>query len=72
MKNLKRRTIEATLSVVFLLMIKMIMTTNMGTFEGLASAQSGKEPQVWADRENNIKILFTYSRANISYITGGL
>jgi len=54
MKNLNRRTIEATLSVVFLL--TLTMTTNIGTFGGLASAQSGKEPQVWADRENNKKI----------------
>jgi len=57
MKNLKRRTVET----VFLM---LIMTTNIGTFEGLASGQSEKEPQVWTDRENSIKILFTYSPEN--------
>jgi hypothetical protein len=62
MKNLKQRTIEATLSVIFLLMLTI--TTNIGTFEGLVSGQSGKEPQVWVDRENNIKIHFTYSPEN--------
>ena len=61
MKNLKRGTIEV-ISVIFLLML--MMTTNIGTFEGLASGQSAKEPQVWTDRENNIKILFTYSPGN--------
>jgi hypothetical protein len=62
MNNLRRQTVETTLSVIFLLML--IMTTNIGTFEGLASGQSGKEAQVWTDRENNIKILFTYSPEN--------
>jgi hypothetical protein len=62
MKNLKRGTIEATLSVIFLLML--MMTINICAFEGLAFGESGKEPQVWADRESNIKILFTYSPGN--------
>lgn len=56
-------SIEATLSIVFLLLL--IMTTYISTCERLASAQSsGNEPQVWTDRENDIKILFTYSPGN--------
>jgi hypothetical protein len=61
-EKFNRRTVETALSVIFLLML--IMTTNISTFEGLASGQSGKEPQVWTDRENNIKILFTYFPEN--------
>ena len=62
MKNPNLVAIKVTFSFIFLLML--MMTTSIGTFEGLASGQSGKEPQVWADRENNIKILFTYSPGN--------
>jgi hypothetical protein len=38
-----------------------MVTTNSVTFEMSALAQSGNETQVWTDRENNMKILFTYS-----------
>jgi hypothetical protein len=63
MKNLNLGTIKTTLSVIFLLLL--MMTTNIGTFERLAYGQSsGSEPQVWTDRENNMKILFTYSPGN--------
>jgi hypothetical protein len=63
MKNLNLGTIKTALSVIFLLLF--IMTTNIGTFERLAYGQSsGNEPQVWTDRENNMKILFTYSPGN--------
>jgi hypothetical protein len=37
------------------------MTTNSVAFEMSALAQSGNETQVWTDKENNMKILFTYS-----------
>ncbi len=63
MKNLNLGTIKMALSVIFLLLF--MMTTNIGTFERLAYGQSsGNEPQVWTDRENNMKILFTYSPGN--------
>lgn len=62
MKNLFV-TIEATISIIFLLLL--IMTTYVNTCEMLASGQSsGNEPQVWTDRENNMQILFTYSPRN--------
>jgi hypothetical protein len=63
MKSLNLGTIRTSLSVIFLLLL--MMTTNIGTFERSASGQSsGNEPQVWTDRENNMKILFTYSPRN--------
>ena len=62
MKNLFV-TIEATISIIFLLLL--IMTTYVNTCEMLASGQSsGNEPQVWTDRENNMQIHFTYSPRN--------
>ena len=62
MKNLFV-TIEATISIIFLLLL--IMTTSVDSFERWASGQSsGNEPQVWTDRENNMQILFTYSPRN--------
>lgn len=63
MENLNLGTIEATLYVIFLVLL--LMAINIGTSERLTSAQSsGNEPQVWTDRENNMKILFTYSPGN--------
>ncbi len=62
MKNLNGVIIEATFSIMFLLLLIII---NIGTCERFASGQSsGDEPQVWTDRENNMQILFTYSPGN--------
>jgi len=47
----------------FILLLLLTVTTNSVTFGGneTALAQSGNETQVWTDKENNMKILFTYS-----------
>ena len=63
MKNSNLGAIEAAFSFMFL--IVLIVTTNNVTFERSAFAQSsGNETQVWTDRENNMKIFFTYSPEN--------
>jgi hypothetical protein len=63
MKNPNLVAIEATFSFIFLLVL--IVTFNNVTFEWSALAQSaGNETQVWIDRENNVKIFFTYSPEN--------
>ena len=55
--------IEFTFSFIFLLVL--IVTFNNVTFEWSTLVQSsGNETQVWIDRENNVKILFTYSPEN--------
>lgn len=60
MKNPNLVAIEAAFSFIFLLVL--IVTINNVTFEWSALAQSsGNETQVWIDRENNVKIFFTYS-----------
>ena len=48
---------------VFILLLLLTVTTNSVAFGGneMALAQSGNETQVWTDKENNMKILFTYS-----------
>ncbi len=48
----------------FILLLLLIVTTNSVATEMSALAQSGNETQVWTDRENNMKILFTYSPEN--------
>ncbi|MFY9871496.1 MAG: hypothetical protein WAK17_17410, partial [Candidatus Nitrosopolaris sp.] len=63
MKNSNLGAIEAAFFFMFLLVL--IVTTNNVTFERSAFAQSsGNKTQVWTDRENNMKILFTYSPEN--------
>jgi hypothetical protein len=44
----------------FILLLLLIMTTNSVAIEMSALADSGNETQVWTDRENNMKIFFTY------------
>ncbi|HYA83424.1 MAG TPA: hypothetical protein VEH06_08245 [Candidatus Bathyarchaeia archaeon] len=63
MKNPNLVSIGAAISFIFLLVL--IVTINNVTFEWSALAQSsGNETQVWIDRENNVKIFFTYSPEN--------
>jgi hypothetical protein len=45
----------------FISLFLLIMTTNIGTLERSTSAQPS---QVWIDRENNMRILFTYTPEN--------
>jgi hypothetical protein len=45
----------------FILLLLLLVTANSVAFEMSAIAQSGNETQVWTDKENNMKILFTYS-----------
>jgi hypothetical protein len=60
MKNRNLIPIEAAFFFIFLLLL--IVTTNNVIFEWSTFAQSsGSETQVWTDRENNMKIFFTYS-----------
>jgi hypothetical protein len=44
-----------------ILLLLLLVTANSVAFEMSAIAQSGNETQVWTDKENNMKILFTYS-----------
>jgi hypothetical protein len=48
----------------FILLLLLIVTTNSVAFDMSALAQFGNETQVWTDRENDMKILFTYSPEN--------
>jgi hypothetical protein len=63
MEYLKRGVNEVIPSFIFLILL--IVTSNNFTFERAVYAQSSpNQTQVWTDKENNLKILFTYSPEN--------
>ena len=57
----ERLKLQSCLRCLFISLLLLIATSNSVAFEMSALAQSENETQVWTDKENNMKILFTYS-----------